>query len=173
MPLTIPTLTTERLILRAPTRADFAPSAALLASARATYMGGPYDRAAAWAQFTGACASWLLEGFGSWMITDRATGAWLGETGITHPDHFPEPELGWMVAPEAEGQGIAHEAARAAQTWGLQTRGLATFVSYVDPENIRSLALARRLGARQDDSAQRPAGETPADTTVFRHGGRP
>lgn len=43
MPLqTIPTLTTERLLLRAPLVVDFPGFARLLASPRAHYLGGPY-----------------------------------------------------------------------------------------------------------------------------------
>ena len=48
MPLqTVPTLTTERLILRAPVVDDFPTYALLLASPRANYMGGPYTQRAA------------------------------------------------------------------------------------------------------------------------------
>lgn len=39
----IPTLTTERLVLRAPVLDDFADYAKFLGSPRSRYMGGPFD----------------------------------------------------------------------------------------------------------------------------------
>ena len=42
-------------------------------------------------------------------------------------------------------------------------------MSYITPENDRSVALAKRLGAIHDPEAALPEGETPADTVVFRH----
>ena len=40
----IPTLTTERLVLRAPEVADFAPFASHYMSPRSSYEGGPHSR---------------------------------------------------------------------------------------------------------------------------------
>ena len=45
----IPTLVTERLILRAPGPEDFEPFAAFYASERASMVGGPESRRDAWA----------------------------------------------------------------------------------------------------------------------------
>ena len=44
----IPTLETERLVLRAPGIGDFEPFAAFYASERSKFVGGPLDREGAW-----------------------------------------------------------------------------------------------------------------------------
>jgi RimJ/RimL family protein N-acetyltransferase len=83
---------------------------------------------------------------------------------------WPEKEIGWSVwAPEAEGKGLAFEAAQAARAWAYGTLGWTTAVSYIDPANARSIALARRLGATRDPEAPLIDGYTPENTLVFRH----
>ncbi|WP_299048261.1 GNAT family N-acetyltransferase [uncultured Tateyamaria sp.] len=166
----IPTVTTDRLILRGARRDDFDAFADMLAADRTAYMGGPFDRAAAWRLFAMNLASWPLDGFGAWMITDRTTGAFLGDVGITHPIRFPEPELGWTLTGDAEGQGYATEAASAALDWYWTNTDADTVVSYITPGNTRSEALASKLGATLGPDAPLPDGETPAETAVYRHG---
>ncbi|MFV2051815.1 GNAT family N-acetyltransferase [Aliiroseovarius sp. YM-037] len=165
MGVNIPTLETERLVLRAPMRADFEPFAEVLTSDRSRYMGGPYDRRGAWSVFASGAASWIFDGFGAWSITDSKTGDYFGEIAITHPANFPETELGWTLTPKAEGRGIAFEAAGAARDWAFRVQSLTTLVSYVSPGNTRSAALAERLGAVRDDDADRPN----TDDLVYRH----
>src|SRR5690606_13136982 len=63
------------------------------------------------------------------------------------------------------GQGYAFEAASALRDWAFSVRGLPSLVSYCDPENARSIGLARKLGAVPDASA---VGQDPEDL-VFRH----
>jgi RimJ/RimL family protein N-acetyltransferase len=161
----IPVLTTERLVLRAPTAADFPAYAAFYASDRSIYEDGPLTRPAAWKEFATSAGAWVLQGFGALSIADRATGRYLGETGIYHPAHFPEPELGWMLVAEAEGRGFAREAALALRAWAYAARGFTTLVSYIDARNARSIRLAERLGARLDPDAD--AGEP--GVVVYRH----
>lgn len=161
----IPTLTTERLILRPQIHEDFADYAALLGSVRATYMGGPYDTFAAWGLFCHDIAQWQLFGHGALMVDLRASGACVGQVGINHGPLFPEKELGWLLYAGHEGHGYALEAAKALRHWAFAVRGLRTLVSYVDPLNARSIALAERIGAVRDDQAP---GQDPEDL-VFRH----
>lgn len=167
--LTIPTLETERLILRAPTREEFEPFFQIMSSDRSVYMGGPYARKAAYSVWGYLIASWILNGYGMWSVIHRDRGHWLGELTIAKPDHFPEPEIGWTLKPEAEGQGYASEAARAALGWAKGR--VAPLVSYINVDNQRSMALAQRLGAQRDDAAARATGDTPEDTHVYRHWG--
>lgn len=164
----IPTVQTERLTLRGAQRSDFDGYAAMLADPRMEYMGGPFDRGAAWSEFNKAIASWHLSGFGGWMITSTA-GDLLGEVGITQSHRFPEPELGWTLTAQAEGHGYGFEAATAARDWFWQNTQRDALVSYVDPANARSAALARKLGAAPDPHATLPTGETADETTVYRH----
>jgi RimJ/RimL family protein N-acetyltransferase len=161
----IPTLTTDRLILRAPVAADFPDFARLMASPRAAYMGGPYTKPAAWGLFCHDIACWHLFGHGGLMIDQRATGECLGSVGINHGPLFPEKELGWQLYDGHEGHGYATEAAAALLRWAIATARLDRLVSYVHPANRRSAAIAERLGARLDPDAPR----TDPTDLVYRH----
>lgn len=163
--VSVPTLETERLILRAMTMADWPAYGDLMMSPRATFMGGPHDLRGAWALFCHDVAQWDLMGHGALMIDERASGTCLGQVGINHGPLFPEHELGWFVYPEAEGKGFAREAAAALRDWAFRVHGLKTLVSYIDADNIRSRSLAESLGATLDVDAPR---NDPSDL-VFRH----
>jgi RimJ/RimL family protein N-acetyltransferase len=149
----IPTLTTRRLILRAPVVDDFPAYALFLASPRAKYIGGPYARRAAWGIFCHVVASWELFGHGALMADLRITGECVGQVGINHGPLFPEKELGWLVYEGHQGHGYATEAATALRDWAARSLALDGLVSYVDPENHRSTAVAERLGAILDPEA--------------------
>lgn len=161
----IPTITTERLVLRAPVLADFPVYAQFLASPRSAHMGGPYGTFPAWGLFCHDIACWQLFGHGALMIALRSTGECVGQVGINHGPLFPEKELGWLVYAPFEGKGYAMEAARTMRDWAFGVRGLPTLVSYVDAANTRSVAVAERLGARLDPDAAR---QDPEDL-VYRH----
>ena len=161
----IPVLMTERLRLRAPVIDDFEAYAALMGSPRSRGMGGPFDRRATWGMFCHDVALWPLFGHGALMIDETATGACIGQVGINAGPLFPEKELGWLLYDGHEGQGYVTEAARALRDWAFGPLGLTTLVSYIDPANVRSAAVAERLGAVLDPRAPR---QDPADL-VYRH----
>ena len=162
---TVPTIITERLLLRPMTADDWEPYSALMLSERARYMGGSFSVKVAWGMFCADHAQWDLFGAGALMLEDRDTRACLGQVGINSGPLFPEKEIGWLVFPEAEGRGYAFEAASALRDWARTVRRLNTLVSYVDPQNDRSRRLAERLGATLDGTAPRP---DPTDL-VYRH----
>lgn len=149
----IPTLSTERLVLRPPVIADFCKYADFMASDRSRMMGGPHVGWAAWGMFAGDVAMWALFGHGALMIEVRGTGECVGQVGINHGPMFPEKELGWMLYDGCEGKGYATEAGRALKDWAFETQKLDTLVSYFHPENYRSMAVSARLGGFRDESA--------------------
>ena len=104
---------------------------------------------------------------GPFSLTDRATGGYLGEVGLYQPAHYPEPELGWILMADAEGRGLAEEAARAVRAWAYASLGLETLVSYIARGNARSIRLAERLGAVAEPDAPSSA----PDAGVWRHPG--
>lgn len=151
----LPTLHTERLILRPAVFEDFATYSALMGSERSTFMGGPYDERDAWREFAIETAQWQLFGHGGLMIDRRSDDQLAGLVGINHGPFFPEKELGWMLFDGFEGQGYATEAAACMKDWAFETLGLKTLVSYIDKENAASIAVAKRLGAELDHDADR------------------
>jgi RimJ/RimL family protein N-acetyltransferase len=148
-----------------PVLADFPHRAAFYASDRSVWEDGPLGAREAWRLWASEVGQWPLMGFGPFSVEDRASGAYLGEVGLYQPVGYPEPELGWFVVPEAEGRGVAAEAARAVMAWARDAFGWDRLVNYVDPRNARSIALGLRLGGVIDPSLP---GEGPTDV-VIRH----
>lgn len=163
-----PRLETDRLILRQHVMADLEPLYTLFASDRARFMGGPFSRKQTFYWVAGEVGSWDLMGHGSWGVETK-TGTFVGQVGVNQPPHFPEPEIGWVFLPEAEGKGYAQEAALAVLDWVRDVLRPDTLVSYIHVDNARSIALAERLGAVPDPDAPMAEGDTPDDTRVYRH----
>lgn len=161
----IPTLTTDRLTLRPPVAGDFPAYEQLFASPRSRHIGGPHGTRVTWGKFCHGIAGWALFGHGALMIDVRATGDCVGQVDISHGPLFPEKELGWLVYEGHEGRGYATEAAATLRDWAAKTLGLDRLVSYIDPGNARSIAVAERLGAVLDPNA---APQDPGDL-VYRH----
>ncbi len=159
-------LETARLILRAPQAGDAAPFMTFLRSDRARYVGGPVAAAQAWRAVGHFIGHWVMRGFGSFVAVRRDSGAPVGAVGPWYPEGWPEREIGWTLwSDAAEGQGYAAEAARAAIGHAFGALGWDTAVSYIHPDNARSIALAERLGAPRDPAAAAPE----PDTLVYRH----
>lgn len=154
--ISIPTLETVRLRLRAPRMADFDAYAAFRASARARHLGGPLPRGEAFTHFCALAGHWQLHGFGRWIAADRKDDAALGFVGLFYPDGWPEPEISWSLFEGAEGRGIAAEAALAARNYAYDVLGWKSVISMMSVDNQRSIALAERLGARHERDLQHP-----------------
>lgn len=163
----VPVLETERLVLRAPHAGDVEAWVAFDASPRSRFVGGGQGRQHAWRGLAGLIGHWVLRGFGPWAITERGVDDFLGIVGPWSPEGWPEPEILWSLTEAAEGRGIAAEAARAARGHAFGALGWPTAVSYIHPENARSLALAARLGCVRDDTAARL--DRAPEALVFRH----
>ena len=155
MAAALPRLETARCVLRAPVLADLPLWTALHQGPEAAFLGGPLGDEEAYLSLCGYVAGWLLHGHGLWAVESRADGALLGFVlvGLEWGDR--EPELGWMLAEGARGQGYATEAARAARDHARTM--LPALVSYMAPDNAASAGVAARLGARRDASAEEKA----------------
>jgi len=163
----IPSLTTERLTLRPPCLADVPPYTAIMQSARATHMGGPFSEEDTWLDFCAGVAGWHLRGYGMWSADLSETGEFVGMIFLHRDFGDPENELGWILTEAAEGKGYAVEAALAAREYGYKTLGWETVVSYIDRENQRSIKVAERLDAVIDENA--PRTKEHGDCLIYRH----
>ena len=161
----IPTILTDRLVLRAPRLEDFEHWAPFFASERSHFERGPMDREDGYRTWAADVALWQLRGYGPFGCDERRTGAYVGEVGIYQPEGYPGPELGWFVTPEAEGKSFAYEAARAVLDWAGDNFDWPYVTNIIDPRNARSIALGQRLGGVIDPSLD---GTDPGDV-VIRH----
>ena len=154
---TIPVIETERLRLRAFREDDLDAFAAMSADPEVMrYIGSgeTVDRNGSWRSMAGFNGHWTLRGFGMWAIERRSDGAFIGRTGWHHPPYWPALEVGWVLARDAWGRGLAFEAASAALEHARNTLRLERLVSLVRPDNQRSIALANRLGASAGEPVQ-------------------
>ncbi len=162
----IPEIETARLRLRLPMASDLDAYTAFRMSDRSKGVGGPFDAASAFQSLAAIVGQWQLRGYGRWMVADRETDAPLGIVGIFHPTDWPEPEIGWSVFADAEGKGIAMEAALAARDYAYNTLRWRRIVSLVLEDNHRSIALAKRMGCVAEDIFAHP---TFGNLRVWRH----
>lgn len=148
--LTIPTLNTERLTLRAPQTEDFGTFAAFYTSDRSRFVGGPVEPEQSWRFLAAEIGHWALRGYGRWSVVETQTGAFAGIVGLWNPEGWPEPEIGWDLMDGFEGKGYATEAGKAALDYAYTVLGWPTAISLVADGNDASAAVAQRLGARPD-----------------------
>ena len=158
-------LTTPRLKLVPPGPQHLAAHAAFYASPRAAAQGWVYTENESWRNFAAVIGHSALRGFGP-FVAER-DGQPIGMFGPWHPGGQVEPEIKWILWDAAsEGHGLAHEAALATRDYAFDTLGWATVASFIAPDNTRSQALARKLGAAPERDWATPSGKT---VTIWRH----
>jgi RimJ/RimL family protein N-acetyltransferase len=147
------TVETARLTLRRLRRGDENAFLAVWAAPDvwpALRPGAPFDSEHGSRRFDHHVQHWAQHGFGLWLIDDRVTGETVGWVGSSHPDYVPglnhEIEIGWSLRQPFRGRGIATEGARAAVSAALKALRPMRLISLIDAENVRSAAVARRLG---------------------------
>jgi len=144
-------------VLRGFTAADVEPYVRMMADPEVTRFlgdGRPLDRADAWRQLALLIGHWELRGFGLWAVEERASGEFIGRIGCHEPDGWPGFELGYVLAREAWGRGLAREGAVAALEFARRELGRDTIISLIRPANRPSIAVAEHFGARRTGSVE-------------------
>jgi RimJ/RimL family protein N-acetyltransferase len=95
---------------------------------------------------------WQFNGFGTWAVEARSTGRLVGNVGLftawrdLEPEFGEEPEMGWIMATETHGLGLASEACVAALDWAQASLDPTPIWAIIAPANVPSMKLAERLG---------------------------
>lgn len=110
--------------------------------------GETVDPAQSWREVALYIGHWALRGYGQWALERKADGESLGQAGLWNPPGWPGLEVGWRLARHTWGQGYATEAGRAAIDWAWATLDAEQLISVIQPDNIRSIHVAERLGMR-------------------------
>jgi len=153
--LSIPTLATERLILR-PWREEDLPAFAMLnADPRVVeFLPKRLERAESDALAERIAAHFRRHGFGVWAVEVPGVASFIGFAGLAVPGfeaHFtPCVEVGWRLAFAHWGRGYATEAARRVLAHAFGPLGRAEIVSFATRDNRRSRAVMERLAMRYD-----------------------
>ena len=150
----IPTLETERLILRPHRVDDFDSYVEMWSDPDVVRFisGKPSDRETTWWRLLRHAGHWQHLGFGFFAIEEKATGAFVGEGGFMEAKRVLEPsiegtlETGWALMPTGQGWGYATEAMSAAIAWAEGAFKGMRMTCIIDPDNLPSIRVARRLG---------------------------
>ena len=149
-----PVIETERLRLRPWRKDDFRPYHAILSQPEVHRHFGPTPMNAeeAWRRLTSFVGGWQLLGFGMWAVEEKANGKLVGIVGLFNawrgldPEFGEKPEMGWIMAAETHGKGMASEACDAALDWAERNLKPTPIWAIIAPANEPSLKLAERLG---------------------------
>ena len=149
---------TQRLRLRQWRAADHEPFARMNADPRVMeFYPAVLDRAASDAMAQRIQSRLAEQGWGLWAAELRATGEFIGYIGLQVPvvtlPFSPCVEIGWRLAQEFWGRGLATEGAKGALRVGFAELGLDEIVSFTAVINRRSRAVMERLGMREDKAA--------------------
>ena len=110
--LPMPEIETERLILRSWKRSDAPAIAEIFADENnAQYIGGVKSDWQAWRHFATIIGHFHLRGYTAFAVEEKSTGRTIGYVGPWYPEGWVEPEIGYILVPDAHGKGYATEAA--------------------------------------------------------------
>lgn len=146
-----PTLETGRLLLRPFRDSDPDSYAAMLqaeAVGSALHLPQSFGRMDAWSQMAAWLGQWELRGTGQWALEGKNDGAFIGRAGLDYPPRadWPGVEVGWVLHPDHWCRGYTTQAGQRVLEYAFVERKLERLCSVILPENVRPIAVARRLG---------------------------
>jgi RimJ/RimL family protein N-acetyltransferase len=167
-------LRTDRLLVRRWRGSDRLPFQQINADPRVMeFFPEPLTAEASDALFDRAQEHFGLHGFGPFAVELIATKAFIGFIGLSIPafdaPFMPAVEIGWRLAFEQWGEGLATEGARAALRYGFETLGLEEVVSFTVPSNLRSRRVMEKLGMTHDSAGDFDHPNLPAGHPLRRH----
>ncbi len=170
-------MTTERLILRRWLKPDREPFARLKRgySCNGIHAWHPFEARERFAgrpnrggSFSNSMASASMP-----RNFDVMSGDFIGFIGFNVPSFHaaftPCVEIGWRLAAEYWGQGLATEGAREVVRCGFEMLGLEELVSFTVPANIRSRHVMEKLGMTHDTAADFQHPGLPENHPLSRH----
>lgn len=147
--MTIPTLETEHLLLRA-WRAEDADAwyRVLQEPGLLKYFPDPNppSRRMADRYIEHHLEHWRTFGYGHWVVTRRDDGSIVGWTGLEYVTELEQTELAYLLSRSVWGRGYATEAGRAAVRFAFDTSGVEELIGLVHPENGASIRVLEKCG---------------------------
>lgn len=137
------------------------------------FLPGPLDGAESDALADRIQAAMAANGFGFWALEVPGVAEFGGFVGLHRPSaalpFAPCVEIGWRLAPELWGRGLATEAARACLDHAFGALALAEVVAFTVPANRRSRAVMERIGMARDQAGDFDHPALPAGHPLRRH----
>ena len=103
-------------------------------------------------------AVWRDHGYGQSALLERDTGRMIGRAGLHPWPVWGEVELGYALARNRWGTGLAREACEIWLDWAFAHLPDDHLIAVIQPANAASITLAERLGFRFDRDDVTPSG---------------
>jgi RimJ/RimL family protein N-acetyltransferase len=147
------TLLTARLGLTPVGGRDLADLRALKADPRvfAIMLGGVRSPVQTAEELANDVAFWGAHGYGIWAVRERADSRFLGITGLKDRPDGRGVALRFALWPEAQGRGLAREAASAALRYGHEQAGLRRIIAVARETNFASRTVLGSIGMTEAD----------------------
>jgi RimJ/RimL family protein N-acetyltransferase len=150
MPLTVPDLRDDLIVLRPAAMDDVDAITAACQDPeipRFTRVPSPYGREQGIEYVQGVERGWAEGTHGILSIRDASDDGLLGSIGVMRLDEQPgTAEIGYWVAGEARGRGIATRAVRLVARWAIVDLGVERLELMTSVDNVVSQAVAARAG---------------------------
>jgi RimJ/RimL family protein N-acetyltransferase len=145
---------TARLLLTPVGGADLPDLRAIKADPRvfAVMLGGVRSPAETAEELADDVVAWGANGFGIWAIREPAGAGFVGITGLERRPDGRGVALRFALWPEAQGRGLAREAAGAALRYGHQQSGLRRIIAVARENNFASRTVLGGIGMTECDS---------------------
>jgi RimJ/RimL family protein N-acetyltransferase len=148
-------LTTDRLQLRRWRETDRIPFQAINADPRVMeFMPGPLSPQQSDDLIARIGRHFDRHGFGLYAAELLETEVLIGFIGLNIPSYdapfMPAVEIGWRLAADHWGRGLATEGARTVVDHAFDTLQLSSLVSFTVPDNLRSRRVMEKLGMTHD-----------------------
>ena len=140
---------TERLTLRRIGSLDVENLSSLYGDSEVMAMlGGSWTAAQTEVEVEKLLQHWEQYGFGPWIARQSISTRFVGITGLLRIviEEVAEVHVGYVLAREFWGQGLATEMARASAHVGLSTLDLPSLVSFTLPTNLASRRVMEKVG---------------------------
>jgi len=155
--MNVPTVMTERLILRPFAKKDAAELHRILnQEGILKYFPGPGSPSMEKAQRFVAhqMEQWGEVGYAWWAVELKETGRLVGWNGLQYLPETEETEIGFLLDKDHWGQGLTTEAGLVGLRFGFETVKLAEIIALAHPENLASQRVIEKLGLRFVEEAE-------------------
>lgn len=145
-----PDIETARLLLRQPSLNDLEELCFIRSDPEVMRFitGAPASREQALAGLDKHLSRWSQFGFGHWMLSFHDDPELVGWCGLDFLDTTTEIEVGYGLAKNYWGLGIASEAAAASLRYGFEQLRLEEIVAVAYPQNTASRHVMEKLGMK-------------------------
>ena len=123
-----------------------------------TLSGEPWTRAQARKSVEHWITLFATRRLGKMRLTRKSDGLFIGRAGFGVYGPEDEPELGFALFEEHQGQGYATEAASALRDWIFRETDAPRFLGFADTRNAPSLAVLSKVGMVKTHIATEPNG---------------